>query len=311
MRKPKLIISRCLNSEKCRYDGQGFDDKVIRNLKEYIDIETICPEVEIGLNTPRDPIRIEKHGKEYKLIQHNSNNDYTNHMTEFAEEFVGEMKDIDGFIFKSKSPSCGMKDVKIYPKGNKCSISKDGTGFFTKKILDSYTNVPIENEGRLKNYVIRDEFLTKIFTINNLKFTEDIIEFHKNNNLLLKSYDEKQITKLESIINKDIIDEKDTREYKNIAQELLNLKRNKNNKLNIINSIFQKYEDKLSKNEIKHHKELLEMYKNQKTPYSSLLIAIKMYAIRFEDKEILSQTFFNPYPIDLMNITDSGKGRDL
>ncbi|MDO7205804.1 DUF523 domain-containing protein [Paraclostridium bifermentans] len=100
MRKPKLIISKCLNSEKCRYDGQGYDDKVISLLREYIDIETVCPEKEIGMPIPRDPIRIEKHNDKYKLIQLNSNEDYTSQMNEFAEEFLNGIDDIDGFILK-------------------------------------------------------------------------------------------------------------------------------------------------------------------------------------------------------------------
>ena len=150
MRKPKVMISKCLNSEKCRYDGQGFDDKVIRSIREYIDIETVCPEVEIGLATPRDPIRIEKHENDLKLIQHNSNIDYSNEMYEFAEEFIKKVDDLDGFILKSKSPSCGIKDVKIYPKGQKCSISKNGNGFFAQKLIEKDFKIPIENEGRLK-----------------------------------------------------------------------------------------------------------------------------------------------------------------
>ena len=188
MRKPKLIISKCLNSEKCRYDGQGYDDKVISLLREYIDIETVCPESAIGLSTPRDPIRIEKHNDEYKLVQLNSNTDYTSQMNEFPEEFLSGIDDIDGFILKSKSPSCGIKDVKIYPKGQKCSIRKNGTGIFSTKVLEKHSNIPIENEGRLRNYNIRDEFLTKIFTINNLKSENNILDFHSKNYLLLKSY---------------------------------------------------------------------------------------------------------------------------
>lgn len=166
MRKPKIIISKCLNSEKCRYNGQCYDDKVIALLREYMDIETVCPENAIGLPIPKDPVRIEKHNDEYKLIQANSNLDYTNQMCEFAEEFLSGVEDIDGFILKSRSPSCGINDVKIYPKAQKCTIKKNGTGIFANKVMEKHSNIPIENEGRLKNYDIRDEFLTRIFTIN-------------------------------------------------------------------------------------------------------------------------------------------------
>ena len=169
MRKPKLIISKCLNSEKCRYNGQAYDDKVISLLRKYVDLETVCPETEIGLKVPRNPIRIEKYDDKYKLVEPSDNIDYTSQMMEFAEEFLSNIDDVDGFILKSKSPSCGVKDVKIYPKNQKCSISNKGQGIFSSKIIEKYSTIPIEDEGRLKNYNIRDEFLTKIFTINNLK----------------------------------------------------------------------------------------------------------------------------------------------
>lgn len=311
MRRPKLVISKCLNSEKCRYDGQGYDDKVISLLREYIDIETVCPENAIGLPIPRKPIRIEKHNNEYKLIQSGSNIDYTSQMTEFAEEFLNEIEDIDGFILKSKSPSCGIKDVKIYPKGQKCSINKNGTGIFSDKVVKKYSNIPIENEGRLKNYNIRDEFLTKIFTINNLKYENNIIDFHNKNLLLLKSYDNDTTEELNTIVNKQDLSEGDVNLYKNKVYEVLTNNRNKNSKVNISKYIFKQYRDRLNEDEIRYFERLIELYKNQKIPFGSITVALQIYAIRFNDTEILNQTFFNPYPESLVSIIDSGKGRNL
>lgn len=311
MRKPKLIISKCLNSEKCRYDGQGYDDKVISLLREYIDIETVCPESAIGLSTPRDPIRIEKHNDEYKLIQLNSNLDYTHEMCEFAEEFLSGINDVDGFILKSKSPSCGIKDVKVYPKSQRCSISKNATGIFSSKVIEKNLNIPIENEGRLRNYDIRDEFLTKIFTINNLKYEDSILNFHNKNRLLLKSYSKKISKELDYIINKSDFSDKDIVLYKNKVYELLNKKRNKKNKISIAKDIFEKYKSNLKIQEIKYFDNLINLYENKKISFGSIIVALQIYAIRFNDEELLKQTFFRPYPENLVNITDSGKGRDL
>lgn len=311
MRKPKLIISRCLNSEKCRYDGQGYDDKVISLLREYIDIETVCPENAIGLSIPRHPIRIEKHNDEHRLIQLNSNLDFTSQMNEFAEEFLNGIEDIDGFILKSKSPSCGMKDVKIYPKGQKCSISKNGTGIFSTKVLEKHSKIPIEDEGRLRNYNIRDEILTKIFTINNLKYENNILDFHNKNSLLLKSYSNDMFEELHPIVNKENLSDKDIDLYKNKVYEILENKRNKNKKINTIKDVFRKYEQEISINELKHFEKLLNLYEDDKIPFSSLIVALQIYAVRFDDMYLLNQTFFNPYPESLISIADSGKGRNL
>lgn len=312
MRKPKIVVSECLYGTKCRYDGQGYNDKVIQSLKDYVDIQTVCPELAIGLSIPREPIRIEmnKENEEYRLIDYNSKNDYTNQMTEFSEEFINGLDDIDGFILKSRSPTCGLKDAKVYYRGNKCSIRSNENGFFSQKIIDKYDYLPIENEGRLKNYNIRDNFFTRIFFINNLKNNKNIIEFHKNNLLLLKSYDEESTNEVSNILNENRMEDQ-VHQYKEKVLNIVSNQRKKENKLSIIIKVFEKYKNMLNEEEINMFNGLIESYENQRIPFSTLEVVIKMYATRFKDKDILNQTFFYPYPENLINITDSGKGRKL
>ena len=312
MRKPKIVVSECLYGKKCRYDGQGYNDKVIQSLKDYVDIQTVCPELAIGLSIPREPIRIEmnKENEEYRLIDYNSKNDYTNQMTEFSEEFINGLDDIDGFILKSRSPTCGLKDAKVYYCGNKCSIRSNENGFFSQKIIDKYDYLPIENEGRLKNYNIRDNFFTRIFFINNLKNNKNIIEFHKNNLLLLKSYDEESTNEVSDILNENRMEDQ-VHQYKEKVLNIVSNQRKKENKLSIIIKVFEKYKNMLNEEEINMFNGLIESYENQRIPFSTLEVVIKMYATRFKDKDILNQTFFYPYPENLINITDSGKGRKL
>ena len=312
MRKPKIVVSECLYGTKCRYDGQGYNDKVIQSLKDYVDIQTVCPELAIGLSIPREPIRIEmnKENEEYRLIDYNSKNDYTNQMTEFSEEFINGLDDIDGFILKSRSPTCGLKDAKVYYCGNKCSIRSNENGFFSQKIIDKYDYLPIENEERLKNYNIRDNFFTRIFFINNLKNNKNIIEFHKNNLLLLKSYDEESTNEVSDILNENRMEDQ-VHQYKEKVLNIVSNQRKKENKLSIIIKVFEKYKNMLNEEEINMFNGLIESYENQRIPFSTLEVVIKMYATRFKDKDILNQTFFYPYPENLINITDSGKGRKL
>ena len=297
MRKPKIVVSECLYGTKCRYDGQGYNDKVIQSLKDYVDIQTVCPELAIGLSIPREPIRIEmnKENEEYRLIDYNSKNDYTNQMTEFSEEFINGLDDIDGFILKSRSPTCGLKDAKVYYCGNKCSIRSNENGFFSQKIIDKYDYLPIENEGRLKNYNIRDNFFTRIFFINNLKNNKNIIEFHKNNLLLLKSYDEESTNEVSDILNENRMEDQ-VHQYKEKVLNIVSNQRKKENKLSIIIKVFEKYKNMLNEEEINMFNGLIESYENQRIPFSTLEVVIKMYATRFKDKDILNQTFFYPYP---------------
>ena len=293
MRKPKIVVSECLYGTKCRYDGQGYNDKVIQSLKDYVDIQTVCPELAIGLSIPREPIRIEmnKENEEYRLIDYNSKNDYTNQMTEFSEEFINGLDDIDGFILKSRSPTCGLKDAKVYYCGNKCSIRSNENGFFSQKIIDKYDYLPIENEGRLKNYNIRDNFFTRIFFINNLKNNKNIIEFHKNNLLLLKSYDEESTNEVSDILNENRMEDQ-VHQYKEKVLNIVSNQRKKENKLSIIIKVFEKYKNMLNEEEINMFNGLIESYENQRIPFSTLEVVIKMYATRFKDKDILNQTFY-------------------
>lgn len=288
MRKPKIVVSECLYGTKCRYDGQGYNDKVIQSLKDYVDIQTVCPELAIGLSIPREPIRIEmnKENEEYRLIDYNSKNDYTNQMTEFSEEFINGLDDIDGFILKSRSPTCGLKDAKVYYRGNKCSIRSNENGFFSQKIIDKYDYLPIENEGRLKNYNIRDNFFTRIFFINNLKNNKNIIEFHKNNLLLLKSYDEESTNEVSDILNENRMEDQ-VHQYKEKVLNIVSNQRKKENKLSIIIKVFEKYKNMLNEEEINMFNGLIESYENQRIPFSTLEVVIKMYATRFKDKDIL------------------------
>lgn len=307
MRRPKLLISKCLGFENCRYNGQGSSSKFIDSLKDYVEFCTVCPEVEIGLSTPREAIRIVDYNNEKKLIQPKSNKDYTNQMKKFSRNYISKLEDIDGCILKSKSPSCGVRDVKVYNKSGQSTLTNESNGFFADEILNSHGYLPIENEGRLKNYSIRDEFLTKLFMINNFKNEKcDIKKFHQNNELLLKNYDVKIFSHLNNMCKNE--------EYENYAKtlfQLLNENRNTKKNIQTILDIYNKYEKYLSLKEKEVFVDNIVKYSKDKIPLSTVLNNVKIYAARFEDEKILSQTIFNPYPESLINLMDSGKGRSL
>ena len=100
--KPKILISKCLEFEACRYDGQIITNKYIKLLKNYIDFITICPEVEIGLGIPRDPIHLINKNDNLSLYQPTTKRDLGNNMQSFAEKFINSLDYIDGIILKSK-----------------------------------------------------------------------------------------------------------------------------------------------------------------------------------------------------------------
>ena len=117
--RPNIVISRCLEFDACRYDGQMINNNYISLMKDHIDFITVCPEVEIGMGIPRDTIHLVEKKGQSMLIQSKTNKDYALEMVNFSDKYLSKINEIDGFILKSRSPSCGILSTKIYPKTKK------------------------------------------------------------------------------------------------------------------------------------------------------------------------------------------------
>ncbi|KAJ50949.1 uncharacterized protein YbbK (DUF523 family)/uncharacterized protein YbgA (DUF1722 family) [Clostridium tetanomorphum] len=315
--KPRICVSRCLGFEACRYNGQMSPQDFIEKLKDKVEIITVCPEVQIGLPIPRESLRIVKEKEELYLIQPKTEKDFTREMVEFSKEFIENLENIDGFILKSRSPSCGIKDVKVYIGRGKSSASEKGRGFFAEKVINKFPNYPIEDEGRLTNYKIRERFLTRIYI--NAAFREikygnsmgELVEFHSKNKMLLMAYNQKIQKELGKIVanhEKHKIEQvlNDYERYLKIAF-IKNARYTSNiNVLNKAVSLFSKY---ITLEEKEFIRDTIEKYREDKVPFSTCLYIIKSYAIRFGITEMLQQSFFQPYPEELVELKDSGKGR--
>ena len=148
--KPKAVISKCIEFAQCRWNGNIIKSDIVRILKKYVDFLPICPEVEIGLGVPRDPIKIVK-SENLKLIQPSTMKDYTKKMEDFADNFLSSLSNIDGLILKFKSPSCGLYETKYhYDEKPGSAVIQKGPGLFGKAVIESFPNLATETEARLK-----------------------------------------------------------------------------------------------------------------------------------------------------------------
>lgn len=148
--KPTLVVSKCF-FEHTRYDGGIISDKLVNKLVDYCEFITVCPEVGIGLPIPREPIDVFFINNEYRLMNKSQNVDLTEKMNTFSENFAGQISgiEIDGMILKSKSPSCGLNDAKLYgPNGR---VIAKTAGLFAKSMVEKFPNIMIESEMRLTN----------------------------------------------------------------------------------------------------------------------------------------------------------------
>ena len=316
--RPKLVVSSCLNKDKCRYNGEDSPCKVLDDLREYIDIIPVCPEMGIGLKVPRDAIRVVGNENEYKLIDPKSDRDLTQEMIKYSNDKIKEFLDasIDGFILKGRSPSCGIKDVKIYQTKEKGSMSIKGQGLFAKHICESFPYSIVEEDGRLRSFEIRDNFFMKIFTLadfNRVKKDNDIgelVDFHTRNKLLFMTYSPDTTKKLGVMVanNEGKKVEEITKEYSTLLGEMFQ----KNQKFRRCTHIFEKaygyVSDLLYDDEREFFRETLEEYKKGKQAKKTIITLLKGYAIRFDNEYLLKQTLLEPYPEKLLNLDDSGKG---
>ena len=163
--KPRIFVSRCLGLEACRWNGELIRSEVVDSLLPLAEVVSCCPEKEIGLGVPRDPVRVVLAKGRPTLLQPNTGRDCTEAMTGFAREYLAGLGEVDGFLLKGRSPSCGLVDVKHYTSTKPGASSRRGAGFFGAAAAETHPLAAREDEGRLRNFTIREHFLTSIYTL--------------------------------------------------------------------------------------------------------------------------------------------------
>lgn len=318
--KPRLVASRCLGFAACRWNGVTIPSELMELIRPHVEIITVCPEVEIGLGVPRSPVRvIGVKGEDRKLYQPESGRYFTREMKDFCQKFLAGLPEIDGFILKSRSPSCGIKDVKIYPREGKVAVAVQDKGFFGGAVLSAFPHSAIKDEARLTNFRIREHFLAKLFCISRFRRLKEnvsmkaVVAFHTRNKLIFMAYNQKQMRVLGRIVanpEKKPIPEL-LKEYENNIPPVFAKIPRYTSHINVLMHALGYVSKKISSEERAFFLELLENYRQAHVPLSVPLGVMRSHLIRFQEKYLLDQYYFNPFPSGLVQITDSGKGRTL
>ena len=162
--RPQIGASACLARKAVRFDGGYISNEFLnKDCSEFFDIHTMCPEVEMGMGIPRPTIQLRDFDGEIRLVySKNPDEELTHQMRAFAEQKINSLPPLDGFIFKKDSPSCGVFKVAVV--NNKTGMRKrDGIGVFAAAFKETYPNVPTEDEGRLNDAGIRENFLERVY----------------------------------------------------------------------------------------------------------------------------------------------------
>ncbi len=313
--KPTIVVSRCLGFCKCRYNGDVIPDRFVQSLGEHVNYVTVCPEVEIGLGVPRNPVRLVMEKDALELYQPASGNTYTNEMNQYAKTFFESAGPIHGFILKGRSPSCGIKDVKIHLNKEKPTGSIKGVGVFASHAIERYPNLPIEEEGRLTNYAIREHFLTKLYTFfrfQKVKYSssmKNLVKFHADHKYLLLAYNQNQSRILGKIVANHerkpfgVI----AREYESHLGLAFARLPSRNNYINTFMHIFGYFSDALTAKEKTFLLDRFQKFKEDKVSISVVLNLMRTYVIKYDQAYLLDQVLWEAYPEALLDISDSGK----
>lgn len=313
--KPKILISKCLGFDNCRYDGAIVQFDLLNKMKDQIEFIPLCPEIEIGLGLPRESLRLIKVQDGIELVQPKSKKYLTDDMKKYSQEILKDISDIDGLILKGRSPSCGIKDVKVYSGMEKSPVIGKSKGLFAAEMEKHFPYLPIEEEGRLTNLTIREHFFTKLYAIFNFKkmaqnkSMKKLADYHAKNKYLYFVYNQTLKNKLGLIVANHEKLETNT-VLDNYFNEMVKLFLNLPSKKNYINAyqhIFGYFSNFASKEEKVFILQLMEKYRNGKIDKSAIASILKGYSIKYNIEYLLGQTIFEPFPEELLSLNDSGK----
>jgi uncharacterized protein YbgA (DUF1722 family)/uncharacterized protein YbbK (DUF523 family) len=319
--RPRLVVSKCLELEACRYNGVSIRAPLVTRLQPHVELLPTCPEVEIGLGVPRDPVRLVAIGGDQEsphMVQPSTGRDLTEAMTSFSNEFLSSVEPVDGFLLKSRSPSCGIKDTKVFtpPKGDAdrgMPVGK-GAGLFARAVLERFGDRAIEDDGRLTNFRIRHHFLTKMFTLARLRRVAEaaqmsaLVEFHAAHKLLLMAYHQTAMRALGRLVaNPDRRPVPEVlADYRTELARALARPARYTSHVNVLMHAMGYFKDGLTAREKRHFLDSLTEYREGRLPLSAPLLTLQSWIARFGEDYLERQIYFEPYPRELLDLSDSG-----
>jgi len=310
MEKITIGISSCLLGENVRYDGGHKHDRFLTDtLGKYVTYRPVCPEVECGLGVPRESMRLVGDIESPRLVTIRTRQDHTERMIRWARQRVVDLEKekLCGFIFKSDSPSSGMERVKVYPEGG--MPEKKGVGIFARIFMEHFPLIPVEEEGRLHDPLIRENFIERIFTLK--RWVESVktgrsrgrlVDFHTRHKLLILSHSEKH----ERIMGRMVAQGGDRssldsvyQQYQALLTEALRLKATPKKNANVLQHMMGYFKQQLSADEKKESQEIIDQFRLGYLPLIVPVTLIGHYVRKYDQPYLKVQVYLNPHPLDL------------
>lgn len=309
MQKPLLGISSCLLGNKVRYDGGHKLDHFLSDLLgEFVDYFPVCPEVECGLSIPREAMRLVMVEDEIKLLTQRTKKDITPLMKNWIEPKLDELAELNlcGFVFKAKSPSSGMERVKVYSENG--NPLKKGVGLFAGAFMERFPHLPVEEEGRLHDPDLRENFIERIFVFqrwNDLtsqsKTVHALMQFHTEHKYLIMAHSPtilRELGKMVANATSKTIEEVYGRYIVRLSDALKLIATAKKN-ANVLQHLMGYFKKDLDHSEKAELNESISRYREELLPLVVPITLINHYIRKFQPEYLIRQHYLNPHPLEL------------
>ncbi len=307
---PRLGVSRCLMGDSVRYDGGHKLDRFLRDgLGKHVEYVPVCPEVECGLGIPREAMRLVGDPEAPRLLTIKTKIDLTERMRAFAAARVEalETEGLCGFVFKSGSPSSGMERVKVYPEAGGMAQLK-GVGLFAAAFMARFPLLPVEEEGRLNDAGLRENFIERIFVMHRWRQLQTqglslgrLVDFHTRLKLLAMAHSPKHYTELGRLVAQGKalpLDELSAR-YLALLMECLRLKATVKKNVNVLAHIMGYFKGQLTADEKRELLEVLDGYSRELLPLIVPVTLLNHYVRKFGQAYLAEQWYLRPHPAEL------------
>ncbi|HHP7233971.1 MAG TPA: YbgA family protein [Desulfobacterales bacterium] len=305
----KIGVSACLMGENVRWNGGHSRSRFITDtLSQFVEFVPVCPEVEAGFPTPRETFRLVGEPDDPRLITTRGKVDHTDHMQQWARNRVRQLEEADlcGFIFKKDSPNSGLYRVKVY--NDQGMPVKQGTGIFAREFVRQFPRVPVEEDGRLNDPKLRENFIEQIFAmrrwrdvIADRRTVGKLVDFHTRHKLLLLSHSPNHYRAMGKLVaaGKTMAIDELYRQYEIQFVEALRLRTTVKKNVNVLYHLMGYFKKDISADEKQEMIELIERYQQELVPLVVPVTLINHYVRKYSQPYLQEQVFLNPHPVEL------------
>jgi uncharacterized protein YbgA (DUF1722 family)/uncharacterized protein YbbK (DUF523 family) len=306
----RIGISACLLGQEVRFDGGHKRDQFLTTvLAPHVEFVPVCPEVEMGLGTPRETLRLVRQGGGLRMITTRTGVDHTDAMNRWASKRLAvlEKEDLSGYVLKKDSPSCGMERVKTYGDGG--PPARDGRGLFAAALLERMPLLPVEEEGRLSDATLRENFIERVFAYRRLRdlfasrwTTGALVRFHTAHKMSLLAHSTTAYNELGRLVAgaAQLPRAEIRRAYESLFMRTLTIPATRARHTNVLQHMAGHFKKLLDDEGRRELAETIEEYRRGMVPLVVPLTLIRHHVRRLKVPYLAGQIYLEPHPRELM-----------